>query len=103
MTAQQRLYRQKANTPPCFRITDAISEQEINALRACERGEATGNQQQLALRCILVKLSGLYDQPYVPGEPDQTQFRAGRSFVGHQMQKLLKVDIDILLGGEHET
>lgn len=100
---QHRAYRQKSSVPPCFRISEPISEQEIHALRALERGEASSNQQQLALRCILVKLSGCYDQPFVLGQADQTNFRAGRSYVGQQALKLLKSDLNILLGGEHEN
>ncbi len=99
----QRAYRQKPNVPPCFRINEPVTEQEIHALRALERGEASSNQQQLALRVLLVKLSGVYDQGFVPGAPDQTQFREGRSFVGQQALKLIRSPIDVLLGGEHEN
>lgn len=97
-----RVYRQKSATPKCFRLTELVTEQDIVALRALERGEATPYQQQLALYAITVKIAGVYDQPFVPGHDDQTHFRSGRTFVGQKIQSFLKVDIDILLGGEHE-
>jgi len=102
MSVRQRTYRQKPGVPPAFRINDPITEQEIFALRAVERGEADPNQQKLALRLILLKLCGTYDQEFVPSHADQSAFRGGRGFVGKTAMKLLKADIDILLGDEHE-
>lgn len=71
-------------------------------MRAVAEGTADAFQQQLAMRCITVKLSGAYDQEFVIGQPDQTTFRGGRSWVGKTILKFLKADIDILLGAEHE-
>ena len=100
MSTKQRLYRQKPDTPPAFLINEAISEQEVYALRAIEDGTADAYQQRLALRCIVTKISGAYDQEFVIGSADQSAFRGGRSFVGKTLIKLLKTDLDVLLGDE---
>ena len=99
---RQRSYKQKQGTPPAFRLSGPVTDAEIHALRALEKGEATAYQQQLALRCILVTVSGAYDQEFVVGQPDQSAFRGGRAFVGRMVLKMIKTDLDVLLGDEHE-
>jgi hypothetical protein len=42
-------------------------------------------QQRRALKWIVEKAAGAYDQPYRPGAPDETAFACGRMFVGQQI------------------
>jgi len=93
-----RTYRQVPNTPPAYRIAETVNERDIAALRALEHGEASPEQQKLALRLVLVKVSGLYDQTVVLGHADQTTFRGGRQYVGQVLMKFLRTDINLLLG-----
>ncbi len=96
-----RTYRQKAGTPPAYRIAEIVTEADIQALRALEQGQASPDQQRLALRLVTVKLSGVYDQAAVIGHTDQTYFRSGRSFVGQMLMKFLRADLTQLLGEPH--
>ena len=100
--AAMRHYRQRPDTPACYRHSEAISEPEVLAIRAVADGIADAYQQQLAMRTIIVKLALTYDQEYVIGSPDQSAFRGGRSFVGKQIMKLRTADLDKLLGDNNE-
>ena len=70
---------------------------DATALQALERGEATKEQQQRALRWIITSAAMTYDEPFVPGQADVTGYLAGRMSVGRQIVKLLKVSVRALL------
>ena len=63
------------------------------AMRALEKGNASEEQQKLALNWIIMAAAGTYDQSFVVGDPHLTTFREGRRSVGLQVVKLLKVKI----------
>ena len=61
------------------------------ALKACQAGEASGIQQQRALRWIIEKAAATYDLPFRPGADGarDTDFACGRMFVGQQIVREL--------------
>jgi len=94
-----RYYVQSKGIPAEFRHSRPLSEYEVHSLRALEAGEANPHQQTTALAVIVQVLSGAYDLEYIPGSPEGSSFRGGRSFVGKEIIKILRVDLDKLLGG----
>ena len=70
---------------------------DATALQALERGEADAEQQRRALRWIVNAAAMTYDEPFVPGKPDVSDYLAGRMSVGRQIVKLLKVSVRTLL------
>ena len=78
--------------PVSYDIADA------GALQALMRGDATQDQQQLALKFVIENLSGSYEVSYRPGEEGRrdTDFAEGRRFVGLQIVKLLKLNLPAL-------
>lgn len=67
--------------------TDKLTTAEHRAIRALEAGEATPLEQKLALATIVKKLARAHDLTYLPGEPHESAFLAGRSYVGKQLLK----------------
>jgi len=63
---------------------------ETRALRACEAGEASPDQQRLAMSVWMHKFSRAFENPFVPGAHDQTDFRCGRAFVGQKVHEHLR-------------
>lgn len=77
--------------PQCFQ-TIQPTKQELYAVQALEKGEATPFHQRLALQFILTKLCRVYDVHFVPGEPDVSNFLEGRGFVGQEIFKILNIN-----------
>lgn len=69
---------------------------EVSAMQAVERGEATPEQQKLAIAWWINKCAATYDLSYRPGDPHDTSFAEGRRFCGLQAVKLLKINIAAL-------
>lgn len=78
----------------------------VAAIKALSRGEATPEQQRLALdwiigwdrnsgRELLLTESpcGIYDDPFRPGKVDETHYALGRQFAGRQIRKLVNMNI----------
>lgn len=79
--------------PPEYAIADVV------AIKALYDGTADKQQQQRALTCIIDILSGRNDMSYRPGglEGDRdTCFAEGRRYVGQQLVKMVKVNLDKL-------
>lgn len=72
--------------------------EQVGALQALFRGNASAEQQKLALDYIITVLSGTYEEHYRPGEDGrrETDYALGRAFTGRQIVKLLKVNTDNL-------
>ena len=69
-------------------------EGDVGALQALARGEAEAHQQKRALDWILQKACSLNVWPYRPGESDRaTNVELGRHLVGHQIVKLLRINL----------
>lgn len=60
----------------------SLDEREHIALRAVVRGEASADQQTLALHTIIEKFARCGEVPFKEGSPDGTAFLAGRYHVG---------------------
>jgi hypothetical protein len=65
-----------------------FDEADAAALQALQRGDATQDHQQRALKWIIEKGAGLYEEPYKPTERD-TNFALGRQYVGRAIVTLL--------------
>lgn len=72
------------------------SESDVAAIKATARGEATPEQQRLAIRWIIEGAAKTYDEVFVPGQPDLSDYLAGRRNVGLQVVKLINVPMDKL-------
>jgi hypothetical protein len=75
--------------PPPYELADA------SALQALQRGDASTEQQQRALRWVIERAAGAYEFQYYPSDRD-TAFALGRGFVGQQVVKLLKLNVSSL-------
>ena len=78
--------------PPLYALAD------VSAVKALYDGTADKIQQQRVLAFIIEHLAGTHNMSYRPG-PDgdrDTAFAEGRRFVGMQLVKLVKVNIDQL-------
>lgn len=63
------------------------------AVKALARGDATNDQQRRALDWIIKDAASTYDEPFVPGNPDISDYLCGRRSVGLQIVKLLNIDL----------
>lgn len=70
-----------------------LTKQEHIALKALAIGEASQDQQTLALEVITKKLSRAFDMSYIPGSTHGSAFLAGRMFVGQQIVKYLNLNV----------
>lgn len=78
--------------PSDYDIADAA------AIQALQRGDATKDQQQRALKWLIEKACGTYDLSYRPGEDGRrdTDFAEGKRFVGSQIVKMLNLNLSLL-------
>lgn len=70
---------------------------DATALQALARGEADSGQQRRALKWLIEKAAMTYDETFVPGSPDVSDFLAGRRSVGTQIVKLLHVNVTAIV------
>jgi hypothetical protein len=71
-----------------------LSNAEIFALQALERGTANAHQQQLAIACIELKICAARRMSFYPGAEDgrrASDFAEGKRWVGDQIRRLLKL------------
>lgn len=66
-----------------------LDVREIRAIKSLAVGEASADQQMLALEVIVKKLSRAFDLGYLPGSFDESAFLNGRMFVGMQITKVV--------------
>ncbi len=64
----------------------------ISAFQALQRGDASPDQQKLALDWLIKVGAGAYEFHYYPSDRD-TAFALGRAFVGQQVVKLLTLNL----------
>lgn len=74
--------------PPDWEKADAY------AFQALARGDCPPHLQQRALKFVIEQLAGTYDQSFRPESERATAFAEGRRFVGLQLVKLLKVNLE---------
>lgn len=65
---------------------------DAKSLQALATGAAEPEQQKRALDWI-IKAAMTYDETFVPGQADVSNFLAGRRNVGTQIVKLLRLDV----------
>jgi len=64
---------------------EPLSKEEVQALKSLYRGDAQTHQQRLALQVIINKFGRMSQPAFVPGDPGQSAFLAGRQFVALQI------------------
>lgn len=70
------------------------------ALQALMMGEATSEQQVLAIKCLVEDLADTYQMSYSPDSDRDTAFAEGRRYVGLQIVKLQGVNLSEVYGPE---
>jgi hypothetical protein len=86
---------QGPHVPPAYELAD------VAAFQALQRGEAEPEQQQRALKWLIEKCAGTYEFNFYPTDRE-TAFALGRSYVGMQVVKLLKLNLMELRRGKNE-
>ena len=76
--------------PAPWKIRDA------RALQAVAGGTATAEQAKHALDFVVFVLCGTYDFPYRPSGDRDTTLALGRMFVGQQIVKLTKLNLNAI-------
>ena len=79
-----------------------LTDPEIHAIKATWMGQASADQQRLALNVVMVKFARLKNIPYSPGEPDESAFMAGRFFVGQALAAAIEKPFDNLSKGDKD-
>lgn len=98
MSAEQGARERKAKSAPRQPWHPAEWEPaDAGALQALFRGDAGPDQQKRALKWIIESAAMTYDEAFVPGQPDVSNFLLGRMNVGKQLVKLLKINLNVLL------
>lgn len=70
---------------------------DASAIQALSRGDASSEQQRRALDWIITRAAMTYDETFVPGQADVSDFLAGKRSVGTQIVKLLKLNLRALI------
>lgn len=63
------------------------------ALQALARGDADEHAQRRALKWLIEKAAGVYEETFVPRETNTSDYLQGRRSVGLQAVKLLHIDL----------
>lgn len=77
-------------------IPPSYTPREAYAVRATAKGEATDEQQRLAMDWIIKKACATYDWPWRPGDQFETSVACGRQFVGQQIVKMINLNPEVL-------
>lgn len=80
--------------PAKYELADA------RAIKNLAAGTASSEQQQRALKWIIENVAAYYDLSYFPTSDRDTSFAEGKRFVGSQIVKMLKIDLDALKRNE---
>lgn len=67
----------------------AYGDEDIAAVKALSKGNASPGQQIAALKWIVEGAAGTFQETLVPGQPDVSNYLAGRRNVGLQIVKLV--------------
>lgn len=86
----------KPPKPPAYLAPANYGPLEAASIQALEAGTASEHQQKVALRWIIEQAAGTYDLSFAPESDRGTSFHEGRRFVGLQVVKMLKINIDEL-------
>jgi hypothetical protein len=89
-----------ASAPYCFRCE--WDTPDAAALQALERGDASEEQQQRALKWIVNNAAGTYELAWEPDNERASSFESGRRYVGLEIVKLLKLNLAVFRSKQHE-
>lgn len=67
-----------------------------SAFQSLQRGDASPHLQRIALAWLIERAAMTYDLSYSPDGERATSFAEGRRFVGLQVVKMLKLDVEKL-------
>lgn len=67
---------------------------DVSSIQALVTGTANPEQQKRAINFIVNKVCLTYDMPYRPESQRDTDFLLGRMFVGQQIVKLMKINLN---------
>ena len=67
---------------------------DVASIKALVAGTATEHQQKRALNWIIEHVCKTYDMSYFPASDRDTAFAEGKRFVGNQIVKMIKLDIE---------
>jgi hypothetical protein len=72
-----------------------IHLRDVAAMKALQRGDASAEQQRHALKFIVERVCGTYEEQFCPGEDGRraTDYALGKRRVGLQLVSLLAADI----------
>lgn len=73
-----------------------ITKSETIAIQALNNGNASDGQQKLALKCIIEKMCGYYDEPFHPESERFTNLYLGRRNVAAQIMKEIAMPVSKL-------
>ena len=73
---------------------------DVAAIQALVRGEADEEQQKRAIKWMIENAAGAYDFHYYENT-QHTAFALGRAFVGQQIVKMTRLNLQSLRRGEH--
>jgi hypothetical protein len=82
---------------------EPLDKDEVQALKAMHRGDATAYQQRLVLKVVINKFARLSQPAFVPGDPHQGAFLSGRQFVGLLITDTLNRPLGQLVYPDDET
>lgn len=74
------------------------STDDVYALQALAAGRASATQQARALDFILHRASGVDEPTFIPDNPRESDFAAGKRHVGMQIRKLVGLPPAIVKG-----
>jgi hypothetical protein len=73
-----------------------FSRYDALAIKAVAAGKASEGQQIRAMQWIIQAAARTYDETFVPGQSDLSDYLSGKRNVGLQLVKLINVPIDEL-------
>ena len=83
-----------------IRAVQSLAVYAQQAVQPAEPGEEppvpSPSDVKRALDWIIMKAAGTYDEPFVPGQSDVTNYRLGRRSVGLAIVKLMKLKPELL-------
>lgn len=75
---------------------------DVTAIQALCNGAANKEQQIRAITWIVERVCEFNGLPFFPSEPDSSAFATGKFFVGQQINKLYKLNINSLKEKKNE-
>jgi hypothetical protein len=93
----------KAPQPPPAPYAITYEDEDVYAIKALNRGNASEGQQQRALHWLVQRACMVDEVSYRPGSDGDrdTAFAEGRRYVGLQVLKLVNLNMEVLKRGNN--